>query len=88
MISTGVCITSAAHGSVICEIPFVRQSERLRGVSIGENCWIAANAVVIDGVTIGANSVIGAGAVVTRTIPSGVFAAGVPARVLGELGQV
>jgi maltose O-acetyltransferase len=36
-------------------------------------------------VTIGEGSVIGAGSVVTRDIPSGVFAAGVPCRVIRKI---
>ena len=40
---------------------------------------------VCGGVTISAGSVIGAGSVVTKDIPSGVFAAGVPCRVIREI---
>jgi maltose O-acetyltransferase len=38
-------------------------------------------------VTIGDNCVIGAGSVVTRSIPANSFAAGVPCRVIRELGE-
>lgn len=37
--------------------------------------------------TIGNNCVIGAGSVVTHDIPDGCFAAGVPCRVIRELGE-
>ena len=40
---------------------------------------------VCGGVIIGSGSVIGAGSVVTKDIPSGVFAAGVPCRVIREI---
>jgi maltose O-acetyltransferase len=40
---------------------------------------------VTGGTTIGDNTIIGAGAVVALDIPSGVFAAGVPARVIRKL---
>ena len=56
-------------------------------VKIGSDCWFGANVVVCPGVTIGDNCVIGAGAVVTRDIPSGVFAAGNPCRVIRELTE-
>lgn len=39
-------------------------------VSIGENCWIGANVVILKGVTIGKNCVIGAGCVVSQNIPA------------------
>jgi maltose O-acetyltransferase len=59
--------------------------EYARPITIGSNCWIAGNVTVCGGVTIGEGSVIGAGSVVTRDIPSGVFAAGVPCRVIREI---
>lgn len=54
-------------------------------VRIGSNCWFGANCVVTGGVTIGDRCVIGANSVVTRDLPSGVVAAGAPARVIKEI---
>lgn len=54
-------------------------------IRIGSGCWIASGAIVTGGTTIGDNTIIGAGAVVALDIPSGVFAAGVPARVIRKL---
>lgn len=51
-------------------------------ITIGENCWIGAGAIILGGVTIGEGSTIGAGSVVTRDIPPGVLAAGNPCRVI------
>lgn len=51
-------------------------------ITIGDNCWLAANVSVAPGVTIGANTIIGAGSVVTHAIPANVIAAGNPCRVL------
>lgn len=56
-------------------------------VTIGNDCWFGANVVVCPGVNIGNNCVIGAGSVVTRDIPDNSFAAGVPCRVIRELGE-
>ncbi|HEU0335649.1 MAG TPA: sugar O-acetyltransferase [Gaiellaceae bacterium] len=55
-------------------------------ISIGDNVWLGGGAIVCPGVAIGDDTVVGAGAVVTRDLPAGVLAAGVPARVLRELG--
>jgi len=44
-----------------------------------------ANVTVLKGVTIGSGSVIGLGSIVTKSIPSGVVAAGSPARVLRKI---
>ena len=57
-------------------------------ITIGDNVWIAAGAVVCPGVTIGDNTVIGAGSVVTRDISSNVFACGVPCRVVRKLDDI
>ena len=56
--------------------------EYAKPITIGDDCWIAANVVVCGGVTIGRGCVIGAGSVVTRDIPAGSLAAGNPCRVI------
>ena len=56
--------------------------EYAREIVIGDHCWLAGGVTVCGGVHIGEGSVIGAGSVVTRDIPAGVFAAGVPCRVI------
>ncbi|WP_317847014.1 DapH/DapD/GlmU-related protein [Nocardiopsis deserti] len=38
-------------------------------ITIGDDVWIGAAAVITQGVTIGAGSVVAAGAVVTRDVP-------------------
>ena len=51
-------------------------------ITIGDQCWLAANVSVMPGVTIGENTIIGANSVVTHDIPANVIAAGNPCRVL------
>lgn len=55
-------------------------AEYAEEIHIGNNVWIACNAVVTGGVTIGDDVVIGAGSVVTKDIPSGYLAYGNPCR--------
>ncbi|MDO9441101.1 MAG: acyltransferase [Beijerinckiaceae bacterium] len=57
-------------------------------VEIGDRVWLGAGVVVLPGVSIGADSVVGAGSVVSKSLPSGVLAAGVPAKVLRWLEPV
>src|SRR5262249_24326858 len=58
--------------------------EAAEPITIGDNMWLGGGAIVCPGGTIGADPVVGAGAVVTSDLPSGVVAAGVPARVIRE----
>ncbi|MFD1548623.1 sugar O-acetyltransferase [Levilactobacillus fuyuanensis] len=51
-------------------------------ITIGDQCWLAANVSVMPGVTIGENTIIGANSVVTHDIPANVIAAGNPCHVL------
>lgn len=59
--------------------------EYAKPVSIGEDVWVGGSAVICPGVSIGDRTVIGAGSVVTRDIPSDVFAAGNPCKVIRHL---
>jgi len=61
--------------------------ESAEPITIGSNVWLGGGAIVCPGVTIGDDTVVGAGAVVTRDLPARVVAAGVPARVLREIGE-
>lgn len=54
-------------------------------ITVGNNVWIGGNVVVLAGVTIGDDSVIAAGSVVTKSIPSGVIAAGNPCKVMRQI---
>ena len=56
-------------------------------ITIGSNCWIAANVVITGGVTIGEGCVIGAGSVVTRDIPAHSLAAGNPCQVIRQITE-
>ena len=66
-------------------VPLHFVPESGRDILIGEGCYIGGGAIIIGPVTIGDFSVIGAGSVVTKDIPSRVFAAGNPARIIKNL---
>jgi len=51
-------------------------------VTIGNDVWIGASAVINPGVVIGNNVVIGSGSVVTKDLPDNVVAVGNPCRVI------
>ena len=54
-------------------------------ITIGDNCWLGAGAIICPNVTIGNNVVVGAGAVVTKSFGDNVVIAGNPAKVIREL---
>lgn len=66
--------------------PFIEQGITARGIAIEDDVWIGSGAVVTDGVRLGRGCVVAAGAVVTHDVPPRSIVAGVPARVVGEVG--
>ncbi|HEY7571817.1 MAG TPA: hypothetical protein VH796_10655 [Nitrososphaeraceae archaeon] len=51
-------------------------------ITIKDEVWLPWNVTVLPGITIGKGATIGTGSVVTKSLSPGVFAAGVPARVV------
>ncbi|MFM7012631.1 MAG: acyltransferase [Betaproteobacteria bacterium] len=52
-------------------------------VTIGENCWIGMNSVLLPGITLGPRTIVGAGSVVTKSFTEGYcVVAGNPARLI------
>jgi maltose O-acetyltransferase len=64
-----------------------RTRELGKPVEVGSDVWVGGGAILCPGVRIGDRAVIGAGSVVTRDVPSGVFAAGNPCRVIREITE-
>ncbi len=53
-------------------------------VSIGDDVWMGAGAVVLPGVSVGSHAVVAAGAVVRKDVPEWAIVGGVPARIIGD----
>lgn len=54
-------------------------------ITIGNGCWICAEAVIVNSVKIGQGSIILPGAVVTKDVPPNTMVGGVPAKTLKTL---
>jgi acetyltransferase-like isoleucine patch superfamily enzyme len=82
-IATGATLYAFDHGLEPSR-PVREQPVTSRGIVLGKDVWVGANAGVTDGVHIGDHAVVGMGAVVTRDVPAWAIVAGVPARVIGD----
>mgnify|MGYP001377036154 CR=1 FL=1 len=82
-IASGAALYAFDHG-MAPDRPIRSQPVRSRGIHVGEDVWIGANACVTDGVTIGDHAVVAMGAVVSRDVPAWAIVGGAPARVIGD----
>ena len=98
-ICSGVTIEDevfVGHGVMFINDRFPRATTQDGALQTGED-WqlvktcikrrasVGSNATILGGVTIGENALIGAGAVVTHDVPDFAIAAGVPARIIGDV---
>ncbi len=65
--------------------PIIEQGITAEGITIEDDVWIGAGAIITDGVTIGRGAVIAAGAVVTQDVPPHTVVGGIPARTIKEI---
>ncbi|WP_095991795.1 acyltransferase [Cystobacter fuscus] len=82
-IATGATLYAFDHG-LAPDRPVRSQPVTSRGIVLGRDVWVGANAGITDGVRIGDHAVVGMGAVVTRDVPAWAIVAGAPARVIGD----
>lgn len=82
MISPRVSIFAENHDFDNPNIIMKEQGVTKKFVKIEDDCWIAANSIILAGVTIGKGSVIAAGSVVTKDVPPYSVVAGVPAEII------
>ena len=64
-----------------------RHGKFIKPVSIGSNCFIGANAMILPGTTIGNNCSIGGGSIVKGEFPDDSIICGNPARVVGSIDE-
>ena len=82
IIGPGVKIFSENHNFTGNDKNIKDQGVSRKSVTIQNNCWIGAGAMILAGVTIGEGCVVAAGSIVTRSITADSVVAGVPGKIL------
>jgi galactoside O-acetyltransferase len=83
IIGPNVVIRAADHG-IASGTPMRNQPHARGTIVIGDDVWIASNAVVLRNTTLGDGCVVAAGAIVTKDVAPGAIVGGVPAREIGR----
>lgn len=87
LLANDVQLICGNHTFARRDIPIRAQPVAGAPITIEDDVWLGASAIVLGGTTIGRGSVVGAGAVVTRSLPPYSIALGIPARVVGVRGD-
>ena len=84
-LAQGITVTALNHNFSDSNKRIDEQGVSTTPVTIEDDVWIGANAVVLPGVKIGNHCVVAAGAVVTKDVPPHSLVAGVPAKVIKQI---
>lgn len=84
-LAQGITVTALNHNFDDTQKRIDEQGVSTIPVTIEDDVWIGANAVILPGVTIGNHCVVAAGAVVTKDVPPHSLVAGVPAKVIKNI---
>ena len=84
-LAQGITVTALNHNFLESDKRIDEQGVSTTPVTIEDDVWIGANAVILPGVSIGTHSVVAAGAIVTKDVPPHSLVAGVPAKVIKQL---
>ena len=84
-LAQGIVVTALNHNFQDTTLRIDEQGISTSPVTINDDVWIGANAVILPGVTIGKHAVIAAGAVVTKDVPDYCIVGGVPAKIIKKI---
>ena len=84
-LAQGITVTALNHNFSDTNKRIDEQGVSTNLVTIEDDVWVGANAVILPGVTIGEHCVVAAGAIVTKDVPPHSLVAGVPAKVIKKI---
>jgi acetyltransferase-like isoleucine patch superfamily enzyme len=82
MIAHGAQLVSAGHHIPDGDEPMRYSGLDIAPISVEDDAWVGAGAIVLQGVTIGRGAIVAAGAVVTKTVEANTIVGGVPATLI------
>jgi acetyltransferase-like isoleucine patch superfamily enzyme len=84
-LAQGITVTALNHNFDDTQKRIDEQGVSTIPVTIEDDVWIGANAVILPGVTIGNHCVVAAGAVVTKDVEPNTIVGGIPAKVIKRI---
>jgi acetyltransferase-like isoleucine patch superfamily enzyme len=88
IIAQNVVMSGLNHGYEDIHTPIRLQPCTTSPITIGNDSWIGANAVITAGVQIGKHVIVAAGSVVTKNVPDFSIVAGNPARIIKQYNEI
>ncbi len=88
MFGPGVTVITGGHRTDLVGryMYDIKEQEKLpendQDITIEDDVWVGANAIILKGVTVGCGSVVAAGSVVTHDVPPYSIVGGVPAKII------
>lgn len=83
LIGANVSFETVSHGLEF--VPGKGRGDTVRPITVEDEAWIGAGAIICGGVTIGRGAVVAAGAVVTKDVAPRSLVGGVPAKLIRML---
>lgn len=84
MLAQHVVASGLNHEYKDVDISPGRQKVECKKITIEDDVWVGANAVITAGITIGKHTIVGAGSVVTKSVPAYSVVAGNPAKIIKQ----
>ncbi len=84
MFAQNIVLSGLNHGYEDINTPPSIQPVSVKQITISDDVWIGANAVITAGVTVGKHSVVAAGSVVTKDVPPFSIVGGNPAKLIKQ----
>jgi len=82
ILAQNIVMSGLNHGYEDITLPPHDQPVTKKLITLEDEVWVGANAVIVAGITIGKHAVIAAGSVVTKDVPPYSVAAGNPAKII------